>query len=314
MSLSRFYDRVDRATTWGAGSFVLAGLGPPTLFTLCLTYGCQPVETLVMHEQLHAPSDGSGSQQETGPASPFPGVKPFGPEHRSVFFGRHRDVAGLREMISDKSFRAGVVYGEAGVGKTSCLRAGLVSQLQAAGLHAIYLRCRANLKKELADQAMDAGATPAMPDEDVADYVVRLGRSLRGGLVLLLDDVADLLAPDAPRVDAEPLLRLVSRLGGAEPGSAKVLFCVDSDEYHLIAELQRRAHVTIAPASIYHLAKLDKEECTKVIEQAALASGIYFEAGMAALVAQDLTQQGPASRQRALSQSNARIVEPPCLR
>jgi hypothetical protein len=248
-----------------------------------------------MHEQLHAPSNGSGSQPETGPANPFPGVKPFGPEHRSVFFGRHRDVAGLREMISDKSFRAGVVYGEAGVGKTSCLRAGLVSQLQAAGLHAIYLRCRSNLKKELADRAMDAGATPAMPDENVADYVVRLGRSLRGGLVLLLDDVADLLAPDAPKVDAEPLLRLVSRLGGAEPGSAKVLFCVDSDEYHLIAELQRRAHVTIAPSSIYHLAKLDKEECTKVIEQAALASGIYFEAGMAALVAQDLTQQGPAS-------------------
>lgn len=224
---------------------------------------------------------------------PFVGVHPFPPAAHDVFFGRSKDVSALCEMICQRDYRTGVLLGEAGVGKTSCVQAGLIGKLQAAGLHPIYIKCRRDLKKELTERAMDAGATPSMPDEELADYVVRLGRSLQGGLMLILDDLSDLLDDAAGEQVARPLLHLVSRLAVDESARARVLFCVDSDSYHHIAALQKQARVVLPPANIYTLHRLHKQDCTEIIEQTALASGTYFEAGLAALMAQDLTAQGP---------------------
>jgi hypothetical protein len=66
-----------------------------------------------------------------GPAAPmhrsYPGQRPYGSEDQSRFYGRERESAQVAELWSTR--RLTILYGKAGVGKTSLVQAGVISLL-----------------------------------------------------------------------------------------------------------------------------------------------------------------------------------------
>ena len=99
-----------------------------------------PARPVRRTNRRHAPAaPGGGRARLSGGAaaaqaarvSPYKGLAPYSAEDASFFFGRTRErdvvIANLRAR------HLTVVYGESGVGKSSLLRAGVLSELQQAG-------------------------------------------------------------------------------------------------------------------------------------------------------------------------------------
>ncbi|MCB0524821.1 MAG: hypothetical protein KDC86_09855, partial [Saprospiraceae bacterium] len=58
----------------------------------------------------------------------YPGVRPFEPEDKALFFGRDLDISDLCEMV--RAERLVVLFGKSGYGKSSLLNAGVVPKLR----------------------------------------------------------------------------------------------------------------------------------------------------------------------------------------
>ncbi len=224
---------------------------------------------------------------------PFVGISAYQAEHREVFFGRRKETESLMGLVGGEDFRIGVLLGESGVGKTSLINAGLVPRLESAGLVPIVLSRVETLEKEFESAAMNVGATPSMPDEDFATHVFRTGRSLDGKMVLIVDNVSDILEEEDSKGPYNQLVETARRADVQQNLTLRLLLCIDTENYHLLTGLQRAACVNIPPAGIHKLKRFDRSIAAEVIEQSALASGVYFEAGLSGLMAQDMTSRGP---------------------
>ena len=72
-----------------------------------------------------------------GTVSPLRGLDPFGEAERDVWQGRETERDELSRMVTADGFRAGLLFGEPGVGKTSLVRAGLIPHLRDHGIVAL---------------------------------------------------------------------------------------------------------------------------------------------------------------------------------
>jgi hypothetical protein len=72
-----------------------------------------------------------------GTVSPLRGLDPFGEAERDVWQGREAERDELARMVTADGFRAGLLFGEPGVGKTSLVRAGLIPHLRDHGVVAL---------------------------------------------------------------------------------------------------------------------------------------------------------------------------------
>ncbi|MCP4446098.1 MAG: ATP-binding protein [Myxococcales bacterium] len=62
--------------------------------------------------------------------TPLRGLGWFAESERDVFFGRERGREELATLVTSQGYRAGLLYGETGVGKTLLLWAGLQPDLR----------------------------------------------------------------------------------------------------------------------------------------------------------------------------------------
>src|SRR5580698_1941577 len=72
-----------------------------------------------------------------GTVSPLRGLDPFGEAERDVWAGREQERDDLAKLVTADGFRAGLLFGEPGVGKTSLVRAGLIPHLRDHGIVAL---------------------------------------------------------------------------------------------------------------------------------------------------------------------------------
>lgn len=222
-------------------------------------------------------------------AEPFRGVRPFSSGDAEVFVGRRQETTALVELVGRTDFRAGVLVGEAGVGKTSLLRAGLSPRLERMGTLPVYVDGSGDVRDTLRKALFQASASPPQADEKTVAYAVRLAERWPDGVLLMFDDVDEQLDRDSADEFADTLKALL----GAGRGQLKVLFCVDSTAFYRLSELEQRVEAAIPPGCRLHLDPLDEKRATQAIEEGMLASGVYFEAGMSQTIAVDLTRDGP---------------------
>jgi (1->4)-alpha-D-glucan 1-alpha-D-glucosylmutase len=89
----------------------------------------------LLREHLFNRSQGRGNAtpavaiMPTWTGSPYPGLRPFTVEEAAVFFGRGREVDALIARLRDPTQRFVAVVGASGTGKSSLVRAGLLSRL-----------------------------------------------------------------------------------------------------------------------------------------------------------------------------------------
>ncbi|HEY3177722.1 MAG TPA: ATP-binding protein [Casimicrobiaceae bacterium] len=84
------------------------------------------------------------AEQRLSEQSPWPGMRPYREADTHFFFGRDSEISDLLARTNRSLLT--LLYGRAGLGKTSLVRAGLAPRLMARGFFPVYLRPRALLE------------------------------------------------------------------------------------------------------------------------------------------------------------------------
>lgn len=227
-----------------------------------------------------------------GTVNPLRGLVPFAESERDVFFGRDRERDELAALITAEGFRAGLLYGESGVGKTSLLRAGLVPHLRDHGV--ITVVCE-DLSRPIEALAYSLGQATGVAPNDGEPAVAFLARvvsqALAGQLyVFIIDHIESVLGDE--RVAAE-LGDLYARVVTRSGGRARFLFCCDSEKVHLFGSLERRTGSLFPPSSRYELHRFATAEAAAVLERTLSLAGVGADPQLAHGIASALGASGP---------------------
>src|SRR4051812_9819725 len=161
---------------------------------------------------------------------PFRGLVAYDERSSALFFGRGRETAAALQQIARDGARVTALTGEAGVGKTSLLRAGLSPALTRQGVLTLYLESYEQLEQELWQAASRAGAEPPTSGESPADYLVRISRTSRAGTLVMLDHLETLVAAPGPALGQLGAL-LATAAANAGP-RLRFLLCIDGASFH----------------------------------------------------------------------------------
>jgi HEAT repeat protein len=207
---------------------------------------------------------------------------------------REAELGALVQMITARGFRAGLLHGELGVGKTSLLRAGLVPYLLDQGMIALYcgdmrrpLPALVHAVQALTNLAPEQGETPILFIDRVVTRVITDKQ-----VVLVLDHMEDaLLAGDeALLADLGDLFaRVVTRSGGR----GKFLFCCDSAHVHRFGLLEQRTGSLFPPTSRFELGRLDVERARAVLAHILQRRRLAAAPSLVDAVVQALAREAP---------------------
>jgi HEAT repeat protein len=227
---------------------------------------------------------------------PFRGLTSYDESSAALFYGREEETAALYQLIAKTGVRASALCGEAGVGKTSLVRAGLFPLLTKHDVAAVYLGSYANFDQELWQALGKVRAEPPTPGESASDYLISVARSSPTGTLLVLDHLEELLG-DIPGADAATALQsLGAFLKVATTGAGsrlRVLLVIESALFHRLDRLQELAGISPAAGNWMELGRLDEKHAAEILEQTALNTGTFFEETLSSVMAKDLCQAGP---------------------
>ncbi len=225
-----------------------------------------------------------------GSVSPIRGGDAFGEGERDVFYGREALRDELATLTASEGFRAGLLFGERSVGKTSLLRAGLVPHLRDHGVVALVCEDIHQPVQAFATTMGSFGLAHA-PGEDPLVFLTRaVTNAVAGQQFLFIIDDLDLLCLDERAVaqTADLFARLISRGGGR----ARFLMAAASDRLHLLGQLEKRTGSLFPPAARVEIPRFSTAEGSTILERMLGLGGVSTDAALAAGVAKHLERKG----------------------
>lgn len=222
-----------------------------------------------------------------GTVTPLRGLGSFAESERDVFFGRDQERDQLATLVTESSYRAGLLYGESGVGRTSLLRAGLQPSLRDHGIVALFCDDNAHPLDSFARALSQASGQVAKEKENAAGYLARVIGQAAQMYLFILDDI-DLAMSRDERVSAE-VAELFTRVASHSAGRARFLFSCASDRVHTFAALERRTGSLFPPASRFELCRMAPHEATLVLERTVALAGIPCQEDLVPAVIADLS-------------------------
>jgi DNA-binding SARP family transcriptional activator/WD40 repeat protein len=202
---------------------------------------------------------------------PFKGLEFFDVGDADLFFGRDRVVADLLALITESSLVG--ILGPSGIGKSSLLRAGVLSALRegklpgSAGWRQVVLRPGEHPCDELAH---------ALGDEAIDVVLAGLAASER--IVIAVDQLEELFTSCNRDDERAGFLDQLLAAACDDERRAVVLVSLRADFYvrfashPRFAELLSRGHVLVGP--------MDHEELAQAVEQPAARAGLELERAM----------------------------------
>jgi HEAT repeat protein len=185
----------------------------------------------------------------SAPAAPGAVLRPLQEGDGRLLVGRDAICHDLAHAVTGAGFRAGLVFGPCGVGKTSLLAAGLVPRLREQAVVAI--RCADPLRPTASvATALHRSGFVAGSDESAAAFVTRVVMSQPGLFVFIVDD-AEIACRDEHAVSE--LADLFSRVVTRASGRVRFLFACDSSHLHELGQLENRTGSLFAPGHRYPL-------------------------------------------------------------
>src|SRR5215831_917751 len=206
-----------------------------------------------------------------GTVSPLRGLDPFGEAERDVWHGREAERDELATMVTADGFRAGLLFGEPGVGKTSLIRAGLIPHLRDHGT--VGLACE-DLTQPAASFAAGLavfGLQPSANEVPVMFATRAVANAVAGQQFVFIVDDVDLVCSDerATTELSDMFARVVSRSGGR----ARFLFVCASERMNLLGALEKRTGSLFPPSTRYELNRLSPQVAAGVLDRVLSYSG-----------------------------------------
>ncbi|HEX3761579.1 MAG TPA: hypothetical protein VHW23_22935, partial [Kofleriaceae bacterium] len=226
-----------------------------------------------------------------GTVSPLRGLDAFGEAERDVWHGREAEREDLARLVTGDGFRAGLLFGEPGVGKTSLLRAGLIPHLRDHGT--VALACE-DLAQPAASFAAGLSAYGIQPtaNEPPVMFAARAVASAVAGqqFVFIIDDV-DLLCGDE-RATAE-LSDLFARVVSRSAGRARFLFACASERMNVLGALEKRTGSLFPPSTRYELPRLSPAAASQILDRVLSYSGVAADPALADAVVHGIGRGRP---------------------
>jgi WD40 repeat protein/DNA-binding winged helix-turn-helix (wHTH) protein len=223
----------------------------------------------------------------------FRGLLPFTENDAAHFYGREIDVLSLAGMALHSDFRAGVVYGESGCGKTSVLRAGLIPKLRAAGYVPVYFRSYADRPPSSLQAYGRELGLEALHGETPMGYMRRVAEKRQTPVAIIFDQLEGFLTSEASEEDRAEFAAIVSLCLAGGPVPAKLLLSVRSDFLFLVdSDLGDRIEAPLSSLRLYHLRNLGVGGTQEILQKSVKESGLPFEEALIRDVARDLSIRG----------------------
>ena len=240
-----------------------------------------------------------------GTVTPLRGLNAFAESERDVLFGRESERDELARLVSTEGYRAGLLYGESGVGKTSLLRAGLVPHLRDHGVVALLCEDIHHPEESFARALGRVTGSMRGGNEQVVQFLGRVLGDAVGQIFLFIVDEAD-VALSGPRAGAAGAVgsaddRVVSELGelfarvvARSSGRARFLFSCASERLHVFGALERRTGSLFPPSTRYELGRFQLDQAAFVLERTLALAGASADPHLARVIAAGLAEGGAA--------------------
>ncbi|MBV8758312.1 MAG: hypothetical protein JO257_13585 [Deltaproteobacteria bacterium] len=221
-----------------------------------------------------------------GTVSPLRGLDPFGEAERDVWQGREAERDELARMVTADGFRAGLLYGEPGVGKTSLVRAGLIPHLRDHGIVALACEDLAAPAQSFAAGLSAFGIQPNSGELPVAFITRAVSNAVQGQQFVFVVDDVDLACADE-RVVHE-LSDLFTKVVSRSAGRARFLYVCASERMAGLAALERRTGSLFPPSNRYELPRVPGPAAAQILDRVLSLSGIAADPALAEAVVRGL--------------------------
>jgi len=226
-----------------------------------------------------------------GTVSPVRGLDPYGEAERDVWHGREAERDEIAKLVTADNFRAGLVYGEPGVGKTSLVRAGLIPYLRDHGIVALACEDLTQPAASFAAGLSAFGIQPTPGEQPVAFVTRAVSNAVAGQQFVFVVDDADLLCADE-RAVAE-MSDLFARVVSRSAGRARFLFVCASERQHLLGALERRTGSLFPPSARYELTRIPIPTASQILDRMLSLSGIAADPPLATAVVEGVSRGQP---------------------
>ncbi len=221
-----------------------------------------------------------------GTVSPLRGLDPFGEAERDVWQGRETERDELARMVTAEGFRAGLLFGEPGVGKTSLVRAGLIPHLRDHGVVALACEELANPANSFAAGLTAFGIQPNTGETAIAFVTRAVSNAVAGQqFVFIIDDI-DLASHD-DRVITE-ISELFAKVVSRSAGRARFLFVCASERLNTLGALERRTGSLFPPSNRYELPRIPAAGASVILDRVLSLSGVAADPPLAESVVRGL--------------------------
>lgn len=226
-----------------------------------------------------------------GTVSPLRGLDPFGEAERDVWHGRESERDEIAKLVTADGFRAGLLFGEPGVGKTSLVRAGLIPYLRDHGIVALACEDLTQPAVSFASGLSAFGIQPQTNEQPVAFVTRAVSAAVAGQQFVFVVDDIDFVCTDDKAIGelADLFSRVVSRAGGR----ARFLFVCASERLHALGALERRTGSLFPPSTRYELKRIAATEASKILDRILSFSGVAADPALADAVVQGLGHGQP---------------------
>ena len=223
-----------------------------------------------------------------GTVSPLRGLDSYGEAERDVYYGREAERDAIAKLVTTDGFRAGLLFGEPGVGKTSLVRAGLIPHLRDHGTVALACEDLTQPAASFAAGLSSFGIQPTAGEAPVMFATRAVANAVAGQQFVFIVDDADLLCAD-DRATAE-LSDLFARVVSRSGGRARFLFVCASERMNVLGALEKRTGSLFPPSARYELARLAPSAASKILDQVLSYSGVAADPALADAVVQGIAR------------------------
>ncbi|HTL31968.1 MAG TPA: HEAT repeat domain-containing protein [Kofleriaceae bacterium] len=221
-----------------------------------------------------------------GTVSPLRGLDSFGESERDVWQGREKERDELSRLVTADTFRAGLLFGEPGVGKTSLVRAGLIPDLRDHGIVALACEDLGQPAASFAQGLSAFGIQPNAGEAHVAFIARAVSNAVQGQQFVFVVDDVDLACHDE-RIIGE-LAELYTKVVSRSAGKARFLFVCAAERLNLLSALERRTGSLFPPSNRFELPRMPQDLGTQIFDRVLSLSGVAADPQLAQAVVHGL--------------------------